>query len=59
VIDLAEAAENPGRGVVYSPAHGPREDGQIVRVSGDYVMVSYAGTVKATRPNDLEWLSSR
>jgi hypothetical protein len=56
VASLAEAAENIGRGVVYVPEHGAREDGKIVRVNDHYVMVSYKGKVKATRVEDLVWL---
>lgn len=59
-VTLAAAANpaNVGRGVVYVPAHGLREDGTLVRVSGDLVMVDYRGQVKATRADDLEWLTS-
>lgn len=59
-VTLAAASqpENVGRAVVYVPGHGPREDGVLVRVSGALVMVDYRGQVKATRPDDLEWLTS-
>lgn len=57
-LAAASVPANAGRGVVYVPEHGPREDGTLVRVSGGYVMVNYQGQVKATRPDDLEWLTS-
>jgi hypothetical protein len=49
--------EDCGRGVVYAPQHGPREDGVIVRWNEDFIFVRYAGseTPKATNPADLEW----
>jgi len=47
-----------GRGVVYAPSHGPREDGAITSWNDTYIFVLYRGstTSKATRPEDLEWL---
>lgn len=58
-VTLADAAENIGRGVVYCPRNGPREDGTIVRVTDFHIFVQYVGdrTPKATSPEDLEWLS--
>lgn len=55
-MTLLEAAENIGRGVVYSPRHGVREDGRIAAVNDTYVHVDYRGQVKATRPEDLSFL---
>lgn len=50
-----------GRGVVYCPAHGSREDGIITSLneSADYVFVLYRGDSgsKLTCCRDLEWLS--
>jgi len=56
-LAAASAPANVGRGVVYAPEHGPREDGTLIRVSRDLVMVDYGGHPKATRADDLEWLS--
>lgn len=56
MITLAQAAQNIDRGVVYTPrGGGAPEDGTIVRVSGEYIMVRYAGQVKATDPEDLDF----
>lgn len=62
MMTIDEARANIGRGVVYVPKHGRREDGVIMSVSGDrYVMVQYAGQApaqaKATYPRDLELLT--
>lgn len=45
-----------GAGVVYTPAHGAREDGIIKRIGDRYVHVLYRGDydAKATDPADLE-----
>ena len=55
-MTLEAATANLGRGVVYSPYGAYREDGIIVAVNRGYVMVSYAGSVKATRAEDLTFL---
>lgn len=45
----------PGDAVVYQPQGGRPEDGEVVRVTDDYVFVLYRGdtTPKATHPADL------
>ena len=46
----------PGDWVIYRPSHGGEaEDGEVIRVTDDLVMVLYCGdrTPKATRPEDL------
>jgi hypothetical protein len=55
-MTLDEARERIGAGVVYRPHGGPAEDGDIVSVGDQYVMVRYVGDrqAKATRPEDLE-----
>lgn len=47
-----------GRGVVYKPAHGPREDGVITAWNDHFIFVRYRGHEgsNATRAEDLEWL---
>ena len=55
------AREHIGRGVVYCPQHGPREDGVITSVGhglGAMVFVRYRDdeTSKAIRPVDLMFL---
>lgn len=56
-MTIEEAEESVGRGVVYRPyPQAVPEDGEIVRVSGEYVMVRYGSKVLATYPRDLEWL---
>jgi hypothetical protein len=57
MITLQEARDNIGRGVVYVPRHGKREDGRISSVNAYYVFVRYSGGVAATSPEDLVWLS--
>lgn len=57
-MTLEEAGQNIGKGVVYAPSHGAREDGTIRSVMGDYVHVDYRGQVKATRPDDLTFLTA-
>lgn len=58
MITIPEALKNIGRGVVYTPAHGDREVGLVVGASSSYIFVEYGiGSVKATHPEDLEWLS--
>jgi len=52
--------QDVGRAVVYVPYPGAQaEDGTITSVNDDYVFVRYAGdnASKATRPEDLQWLS--
>ena len=47
----------PGMWVIYQPHRpAPPEDGEVVEVRGDLVMVLYRGdrTAKATRPEDLQ-----
>jgi len=58
-MTLEEARNHEGAGVVYSPGHRlAKEDGTIVRCSKAYVFVRYAnGSIKATRPEDLELLA--
>lgn len=57
-MTLLEAAANIGAGVVYSPRHGHKEDGTIIRVSGPYVFVRYdRGGPKATSPEHLALLT--
>jgi hypothetical protein len=46
-MNLAEAREHIGAWVVYTPAHGPREDGKILGVTGSYVYVLYWGDLGA------------
>jgi hypothetical protein len=48
-----------GRGVVYVPRHGSREDGVITSWNSHFVFVRYRGseTPKATNVLDLEWAS--
>ena len=56
MIDLTKLTDNDrGRGVVYVPRVGPREDGIIVRWNDTIVFVDYRGEIKATYPADLEW----
>jgi hypothetical protein len=58
-MTLDEARAHIGDGVVYTPAHGAREDGTIAAVGNVYVFVQYAGErwAKATRPEDLTLLA--
>lgn len=49
----------PGMAVVYVPKHGPREDGVVTAVRGEYVFVKFPGQHpsalgKACLPWDLE-----
>lgn len=60
-MTLDEARENVGAGVVYTPGHGPKEDGVITGVSSTSVFVRYAkqhpsANGQATSPGDLELL---
>lgn len=51
-----DAEFKPGDWVVYRPhPNAPAEDGEVIEVRGDLVMVLYGGdrTAKATRPADL------
>lgn len=59
-MTLEDAREHIGDGVVYTPAHGAREDGVITGVSSVYVFVHYAGDrgSKATYPEDLTLLAA-
>ena len=60
-MKLAEAAASIGAGVVYRPGDwASPEDGMIVSVNDQYVMVLYVGdrTPKATRAEDLAFLAS-
>lgn len=61
MIDIKGLTEaDVGRGVVYVPRFGPREDGVITSWNEEYVFVRYAGSLSergvATYPRDLEWL---
>ena len=60
-MTLDEARSHIGDGVVYTPAHGGREDGVITGVSSRVVFVRYAGdpAAKGTNPADLTLLGSR
>jgi len=60
-VTLDEARALVGCGVVYTPGHGPREDGVITSVGDRLVFVRYAGDAasKATSPGDLEPLTGR
>ena len=55
-MTLSECRAAIGCGVVYTPRHGKREDGTIVRVSENWVHVRYGhqSTTKATAPEMLE-----
>lgn len=49
-----------GRGVVYTPRFGPKEDGVITSFNDAYVFVRYkdqhpTAHGKATKREDLEW----
>ena len=54
-MKLTEAASAIGRQVVYTPLHGARELGVIVRVNEHYVFVRYSawGSAIATAPSLL------
>lgn len=59
-MTLVEARDGVGRAVVYDDGHGKREDGTIVRVSGNYVFVRYShndSSIQATPADRLEFLS--
>lgn len=60
-MTLDEARALVGCGVVYTPGHGPREDGVITSVTDRFVFVRYAGdtTSKATAASDIEPLTGR
>ena len=60
-MTLDQARQHIGDGVVYSPDHGPAEDGTITGTSDRYVFVRYAGDShsKATAPEDLTLLARR
>lgn len=50
-------ASDVGRGVVYTPSAGPREDGVVTSYNERYVFVCYtSGGVAATNPDQLDWL---
>jgi hypothetical protein len=55
-MTLDQARDAIGRGVVYAPRFGLREDGVIIRVNNRYVFVRYSGSLhaQATNPTDLE-----
>jgi hypothetical protein len=60
-MTIEEARAAVGSGVVYTPAHGPREDGVITSVGpgpDGLVFVRYASDTgsKGTRPADLTLL---
>ena len=51
-----------GRGVVYTPAHGPAEDGVITSINDSFVFVRYkkqhpSAPGQATSREDLRWLA--
>lgn len=59
MIDVASLkASDVGRGVVYTPAVGPREDGVISSWSDEWVFVRYGKnrTASATDPRELDFL---
>ena len=47
-----------GKGVVYIPAHGKREDGMILSWNDKVIFVLFRGDAapKAVRPENLDWL---
>lgn len=62
MVTIDAARQHVGRGVVYVPGHGAREDGVITGVSDHYVFVRFADQHpaahgKACNPADLEWAS--
>lgn len=59
-MTLDEAVEHIGRAVVYqSHDEAPVEQGYVTSVNHRYVFVRYGsdGQSKATRPEDLRWMS--
>jgi hypothetical protein len=59
MIDLNSLTESDlGRGVVYTPRTGPREDGVITSWNDKYIFVRYDGdrVSKATNPGNLDFL---
>jgi hypothetical protein len=57
-MTLDECKNHIGAGVVYEPwLGGPKEDGEIVSVKGEYVHVRYKDGIKATYPQDLTLLA--
>lgn len=58
-MNLTEARDHIGDGVVYRPAHGAPEDGTITGVSDRYVFVRYGSrtTSAATEPGALTLLA--
>ena len=53
-LTLDQARRHVGAKVIYRPKV---EDGEIVRVSAQYVFVRYYWGIAATRPEDLEFLA--
>lgn len=61
MIDVAALRETDvGRGVVYAPVAGPREDGFISSWNDEWVFVRYGAsrTARATDPRELDFLPS-
>jgi len=58
-MTIDDARVRIGRIVKYLPGTDRAEVGEITAVSSDWVFVMYAGdtTSKATRPEDLEFLT--
>jgi hypothetical protein len=56
-VTLEDARAHPGRKVVYRAwPKAVEEPGKIIRVTGNYVMVEYAGgQIKATPPDSLSF----
>jgi len=54
-VTLVSARDNIGAEVVYEPYVGYQERGRIESVGERYVMINYAGSVKATHPGDLSY----
>lgn len=58
---MIEVTENDiGKGVVYCPKYGEREDGVITSISDSFVFVRYkkqhpSANGQATKREDLEW----
>lgn len=54
-MTLDEVRDNVGSGVIFTPAHGDREDGVITGASSRFAFVRYRGDqhAKATDPANL------